>query len=775
MQRKQFLAAVLLVAMFASMMAVPVRAEDTIVPCGKNAGCILQDGHSEECEVPQQTPDCTCADKCAEGAENADCALCAAAEAAALSDVCIGMEAADTLCDAEGCELIKGHPGEHTAAGNFVACDGSVTPDVCEATEHIPGCSKFAVKNTETLKAALQADLKEITVAEGFSLTETIVIPAEKDVSMDMAGKAITVGAGVNPAFRVLGKLTVKNGNMDTAKDDADGYCFIVGGSVNEEAFAGELIIESGTYRGAASVVSVTKGKASVRGGHFSAEPADGMEASIYVLNCIDANYRAGTATISVAGGTFDGFDPSNNLAEGENTNFLAESCCVSEQEESYTVGQHKRNHVAGVQPNCKADGNIEHWKCDHCGKLYDAADGGNVLTAESVVVTNGTHELEKQDAIAATCQADGVVEHWKCKHCAKLFDKAQDGKELSESEVIDTNRAHNLEKQEAVAATCQKDGHIEHYKCSVCNALFRDEAGTAALTEEDAKTTGTHDLKYQGGKKAAYDADGISPHYYCEVTGCGKTFADARGETELEESTVIPMLSHVEDGVLVIDEDAIANEGKKNVVLDLLQKQVMGELKAVTQVQFQLTCLKKHVEQGGTLKIQMSDGEVYFDNDALKTIVTKAQGSTVTLMMDEIAKTDSSLSVKQKTTLNDKKDPYIVRLELTSGGKRITDNFGGKVYVYLTEFTPKSGYSNSNYSAYYLKEDGATEAVSYYSREARITVEHFSEYFLSRNAKAASNPTTGDTSNVMVWAGVGLAAVAALVVLLVLNRKKQR
>ena len=302
---------------------------------------------------------------------------------------------------------------------------------------------------------------------------------------------------------------------------------------------------------------------------------------------------------------------------------------------------------------------------------------------------------------------------------------------------------------------------------------MFEDEAGTATLTEEDIKTTGTHDLKYQGGKKATYDADGILAHYYCVVDGCGKTFADVRGEDELEGSTVIQMLSHVENGILVIDEDAITNEGKKNVVLELLQEQVMGNLKELTQVQFQLTCLEDHVERGGTLRIQLSDGEVYFDNDALKTVVNKAQGSTVTLLMDEIIKTDSALTAKQKTTLNGKKDPYIVRLQLTSGGKRIEDDFGGKVYVYLTEFTPKTGYNNSNYSAYFLDEDGTTDAVSYYSREARITVEHFSEYFLSRNAKAASNPTTGDTSNVVIWAGVGLAAVTALVVLLILNRKK--
>ena len=138
------------------------------------------------------------------------------------------------------------------------------------------------------------------------------------------------------------------------------------------------------------------------------------------------------------------------------------------------------------------------------------------------------------------------------------------------------------------------------------------------------------------------------------------------------------------------------------------------------------------------------------------------------------VKKRNLGLTAKQKTALYSQKDPYLLRLELTSGGKKITDDFGGKVYVYMTGFVPKTGYKNSNYSGYLLKTDGTTEKVSFYSRDARITVEHFSEYFLSRNVKAASNPTTGDTSNVVVWAGVGLAAVAALAVLLVLSRKKK-
>ena len=44
-----------------------------------------------------------------------------------------------------------------------------------------------------------------------------------------------------------------------------------------------------------------------------------------FMLNCYDANYRAGTAKIVVTGGKFYDFNPADNSAEGPNTNFLAE------------------------------------------------------------------------------------------------------------------------------------------------------------------------------------------------------------------------------------------------------------------------------------------------------------------------------------------------------------------------------------------------------------------------------------------------------------------
>lgn len=57
-----------------------------------------------------------------------------------------------------------------------------------------------------------------------------------------------------------------------------------------------------------------------------------------FTLNCLDANYRDGTATIEVTGGTFNKFDPANNLAEGAGTNFCAAGYTTEQKGDKYTV-----------------------------------------------------------------------------------------------------------------------------------------------------------------------------------------------------------------------------------------------------------------------------------------------------------------------------------------------------------------------------------------------------------------------------------------------------
>lgn len=102
-------------------------------------------------------------------------------------------------------------------------------------------------------------------------------------------------------------------------------------------AVAGTLVINGGTYMSPATVIYVTNGTCVINGGFFFGQPSsdqrsqspeeteknDGFPYRNFLLNCYDANYKNGTAHIYVTGGTFAGFDPADNYAEANGTNFV--------------------------------------------------------------------------------------------------------------------------------------------------------------------------------------------------------------------------------------------------------------------------------------------------------------------------------------------------------------------------------------------------------------------------------------------------------------------
>lgn len=88
--------------------------------------------------------------------------------------------------------------------------------------------------------------------------------------------------------------------------------------------YGGKLIIENVTYAGNISAVYAHEGSVEIKGGKFSIIQLDAQEHPYaYMLNCFDANYRNGTASIQVTGGSSENFDPANCAAEGKGTCFV--------------------------------------------------------------------------------------------------------------------------------------------------------------------------------------------------------------------------------------------------------------------------------------------------------------------------------------------------------------------------------------------------------------------------------------------------------------------
>ena len=174
---------------------------------------------------------------------------------------------------------------------------------------------------------AAAEDGQTVTVlATNHTVCDPVVVSG-KSVTLDLNGKTVT-GMRVFPVIRVQGdaNLTVKNGTIENAD-----YVFVLGAS--DGTSAGYLTIESGTYTGETTVASVTKGELTINGGEFK---VTGDEyGATYLLNCIDANYKDSSAKISVKGGTFHGFNPEANAAEGKGTNFVSDGYVVKQEPEN--------------------------------------------------------------------------------------------------------------------------------------------------------------------------------------------------------------------------------------------------------------------------------------------------------------------------------------------------------------------------------------------------------------------------------------------------------
>lgn len=181
-----------------------------------------------------------------------------------------------------------------------------------------------------------------IKLAKDITITDTINISSK--VTLDFNGKVLSnttsIWDTVEETWSIIsvqkdGDLTIiGNGKIDALENDC--YAFDVFNG-------GHLVIENGEFIGNVSAVYVNEGKAEIKGGEYSIKQLDPTHNDErFLLNLLDANHEAETAEIVVTGGTFVKFNPEDNLAEGEGTNFVAEgyASTYNKSDETYTVNK---------------------------------------------------------------------------------------------------------------------------------------------------------------------------------------------------------------------------------------------------------------------------------------------------------------------------------------------------------------------------------------------------------------------------------------------------
>ena len=184
---------------------------------------------------------------------------------------------------------------------------------------------------------------------------------------------------------------------------------------------------------------------------------------------------------------------------------------------------EHLMQTVGAVAPTCSETGNIKHYKCIACGKLFADEDGVTEITAEetvvpvdpaahswgewvddpvatcshegfrkrvclndsshteSVTVGRQKHDWDTDDPVSTETSADGktITEVQKCKNCDETRTVVIT---LSDPDACGGNHEWDLDDPvEVMAATCIEDGYTK-YKCKNC-------AGTIMEVEEKDPT----------------------------------------------------------------------------------------------------------------------------------------------------------------------------------------------------------------------------------------------------------------------------------------------
>ncbi len=241
----------------------------------------------------------------------------------------VGFDPANNKAEGENTSFVPaGYVSKKGADGNFVVTEVKVA--------EVNGVAYATL--SEAIAAAKDGDI--VTLLRDINTPE-ISYMISKSLTIDLNGMTVT-GSGYDAVFQIDNadaKVVIKNGKVVAVEQSgsAGKYTMAIWASKAgcEVTLEGLDVSQKITHTDdpQMDMIYASGGTITINSGNFvSGTPA-------WTLNCNDTSYKNGTAKIIVTGGTFVGFDPANNKAEGENTNFVAAGYVSNMNEDgSYTV-----------------------------------------------------------------------------------------------------------------------------------------------------------------------------------------------------------------------------------------------------------------------------------------------------------------------------------------------------------------------------------------------------------------------------------------------------
>lgn len=211
-------------------------------------------------------------------------------------------------------------------------------------------------------------------------------------------------------------------------------------------------------------------------------------------------------------------------------------SVCTHTEEEGVDATGHSMTHISAVAATCENEGVAEHYRCTACALHF--ADEAGTEEMENTVIPRLAHDMTHTEAVAPTCESDGNIEYWTCSLCDKIYADAE-GYELTSGSLIIPAIAHaNKAHHSTVEATCESDGNIEYWFCPDCGKNL--DADEREITSGVGIKAG-HILYHVEGAEATCNATGMAEHWRC--SRCFGYFTDAEGREQTQEAAlIIPM-----------------------------------------------------------------------------------------------------------------------------------------------------------------------------------------------------------------------------------------
>ena len=247
--------------------------------------------------------------------------------------------------------LTNGRNGTVAVSGGSFSSE--IKPEYC-AEGFVPAANADGTYGVKAVPVAKIGTVEYATLAEAIAAAkdgDTVTLTADintpetsyyiqKSLTIDLGGKTLT-GSGYDGVFNIEGEnaaVLIKNGKIVAVEQTgtAGKYTMAVwacaaGCEVTlEDLDVSQQITHTDDKQ--MDMIYTSKGTIIINSGRFESGT------SAWTLNCKDSAYKAGTAKIIVNGGTFVGYDPRNNAAEGAGTSFVAPGVGVDAVDGSFTA-----------------------------------------------------------------------------------------------------------------------------------------------------------------------------------------------------------------------------------------------------------------------------------------------------------------------------------------------------------------------------------------------------------------------------------------------------